>query len=126
MDKKDCNIANPIRRSDFNAHIEVSLVIIVFFTAIVFGVFSVSIFSQQIYLVANATSTVDKKVKPSKTREEVLAKIPLPQYLKQGVYQRIRQVMGEPGPLHLKWLSPKQALRAEEFSVEHELNMYYI
>lgn len=106
--------------NDLDGRFELYSLLVVFVLAIFFGLFTLSILSQQVYMVANASSTIDTKTNKTRTREVLRCKIPMPDYLKTGMYGRFRDVMGYP----LFWMFPVKF--SSEISPEGELSQFYM
>jgi len=101
---------------------QIVIIITVFFTAAFFGIFTLSMLIEQLYMVVNTTSTIDQKSSErAKARQILQKKVPMPDYITSSKYQRIKEVMGSP----FSWFIPYNFGQRKR-NIEHELNNYYL
>ena len=68
-DETECKFANAMDRDMFKGkRLELGALVLVFIAAIFFGVFTLSMLSEQLYMVANGTSTIDRNVDRTQER----------------------------------------------------------
>ena len=119
-----CQIANSLDRDMFIGgqlkRLELVALVVVFISGIFFAVFTLSMLSEQLYMVAHGTSTIDRKNDRTQQRQKLARKIPLPDSATYGFYQRFSDVMGFP----LLWLFPIKYMGG--VSPENELNQFYL
>jgi hypothetical protein len=105
--------------------LSVVLIVLIFFLAIVFGIFTLSLLVTTLNLIRNNTSTIDQKQCRQDVQTKLSLKIPPVYKEKPSFYKLLSQVMGKPGPLHLLWLLPINFMESD-ICIEDELNFNYV
>ena len=97
------------------------LAVSVIVVASLFCMFTVSILVEQFRLVMSQTSTIDllKSTKPESL--SLSKKVPPLREEDLSGIEKLTEVMGDKGPLFLKWLVP---IHSQEASIENELNRF--
>lgn len=110
-------------REDFTT-VEVTAIVFSFIMSVLFGLFTLSMLVSTVNLIYNNTSAIDRKQRNLDVLASLKLKIPPVYETKPTMYQRLAQVMGKPGCLHLLWLIPISF--QDEIIIEDELNYNYI
>ena len=123
-DKDSCQYRSQVAdRQDFTT-VEVTAIVFSFIMSVLFGLFTLSMLVSTVNLIYNNTSAIDRKQRNSDVVASLKLKIPPVYETKPTMYQRLAQVMGRPGCLHLLWLIPISF--QNEIIIEDELNYNYI
>lgn len=93
--------------------------------ALLFGLFTMSIVVTQLHMVGKNTSTIDQKNDDKLNHGDLTYKIPPPSNFEPSSFERVSELMGKPGFLHLLWLVPV-SVPLKVGSPDSEISQFYL